>query len=345
MNNMTTNSPSDSLHTAAPSVPSPGNLRKRLKDRVRPVVRVLRPPLTKLGAQLLRAFGEHCCPMRVDLQKPLCRDFRLLMMTGRPHLPMLRHCLHSLCHSWTSLPVLRVVSDGTLTPEELRHALQFYPGPMETIGWLQILEQLKSRHYASLVEYAERHSLGKKLLIILHSAASGTPTLWCDADFLWFRPLPERWMPAIPTPGVAMTEDCCCCYDSQLLGIEPRLQPEAPFYNSGLLLAQGNLIDDPVVHRMAKIASANPHWFSEQTIFSTLAARHGKPTWSKEQVFISVQYKNSLSLTPSYRYQSWLAHHYAAARPQFWRDAVSLYAEQRRAHLHPNSRLSGTIPR
>lgn len=251
-------------------------------------------------------------------------DFSLVMMTGERHLAYLRQCLASMCHHWSELPPLILVGDGSVSVRMLEDAVRFYGAPVRAIDYAELRRRAQAEGHVELVEYGDQHVLGRKLLAILSLASSDQPVLWCDSDFLWFRPLSEESIAALRNVPIAMTEDCCCAYDRNIVQLATSLSAEPPFFNSGLVLVSRDLRHDPLVRDLASAAAQSAAWHTEQTVLGALAARYGAPAWRKHEVYITLPDHRPLRLSPSYRGQAWLGRHYVMAREQFWRDAAGL---------------------
>src|SRR5205823_3791882 len=81
-------------------------------------------------------------------------NFRYLTMCDRAHWLMLRESLFSLHRSWTLLPEITVVSDGTWTASEFADVFAWWPAPITVLTRQQICEAASSADLPELAGYA-----------------------------------------------------------------------------------------------------------------------------------------------------------------------------------------------
>jgi hypothetical protein len=252
------------------------------------------------------------------------QDLVLLTMTGSKYLELLQQCLLSLYKTWSTLPKLHVVSDGTITTLELEKALKWWPNTKYFSSWEQSVDYHNNMGRKSLVQYAHSHFMGKKLAVILASGEQGS-TLWCDSDILWFREisgLPRAGQPS-GLPTLKMSEDYQSSYDEQLINYGLEHLSEPPYRNAGFLHIQGNLLEHCNLQHLIDLAAEDSGHSTEQTIFAEAAYQLGGEVWSNEEVACFEDDK--LSLLPDYAGKNWFARHYVGpVRHLFWRDALIL---------------------
>lgn len=262
--------------------------------------------------------------LSTQIEKPIREDFVLLSMTGARHLEYLVESLHSLCSNWTSVPHVKIVTDGSVTPETVAGALIFYPVPVIVENYESVVARFNEASGAKVLQFANRHVLGRKLLVILAHSSDAKPHLWTDADILWFRDLPAESLQAAIGAGLALASDVFPSYDTRLQILRPLLKIP-PYYNSGLVMV-AHLSPLPIdeIQDMLNLAIDQPSHFSEQTILAALAIKRGGPAWPLDEVFISNEDEHRIPLHPTFAKRPWTARHYATAMKQFWRDALHL---------------------
>jgi len=260
----------------------------------------------------------------VLMERPVRDDFVLLSMTGARHLEYLVESLHSLCLSWSSVPQVKIVTDGSVSKEAVVGALGFYPAPVVVETFVSVATRFSEQGGAKLLQFAKRHVLGRKLLVILAHSYDAKPHLWSDADILWFNDLPSDSVQAAITTGLALSSDIYPSYDGGMLEFRPLLN-SPPYYNSGLVMV-ANLTASSIgdIQDLLSLACDQPGHFSEQTILASLAQERGAPAWTLDEVFINNGDEHRIPLRPTFTNQSWSARHYATALKQFWRDALHL---------------------
>lgn len=246
-----------------------------------------------------------------------------LTLCGAYHLRLLCYNLYSLYLSWPKLPCLRLISDGTVSLNEMAIALKWWPGKKDFLNWEDIVAYYCDKGQIDLVNFAERSVVGKKLACLLH-AGELVPTLWCDADILWFRMLPDLKELLVRPPCVLkVSEDCEMSYDHNLLNSTLNYLKGLPFINTGLVFLYGDLLKQCELSALFKFAAKSSNHFTEQTILAHAAYSLGAEFWPMSDVWCSVQ--DMFSLFPTYVGQSYAARHYiATVRHLFWRDALAL---------------------
>lgn len=297
------------------------SIRRRLKLRVR-------MRLSKVLATGFKIYASRSKRLGSPGPKAARSDFGLVMMTGEKHIPYLRQCLGSICHNWPALPPLTVVGDGTISVKRLEETVSFYGGLVRVIDFSEVRGRAEAEGFSRLVEFGDKHIMGKKLLVILSFGTFDHPALWCDSDFLWFRPPSEELIRELRKRPIAMAEDFCCSYDRNVLSLADRPDPhQGPFFNAGLVLVSQDLRRDEFLDKLISVAVKEPGWHTEQTVLSVLAAKYGGPALTRNEIYMTASDYGHMRFCPpwpSYAGKPWLARHYAMALWQFWRDAAAL---------------------
>src|SRR5438067_8500346 len=165
--------------------------------------------------------------------KPIA-NFRYLTMCERAHWLMLRESLFSLHRSWTLLPEITVISDGSWTASEFADVFAWWPAPITVLTRQQICEAALSADLPELADYARESPYGLKLAAIVIEARK-QPVLFVDADILWFGdPLLLLGEPASWTKPRGLQEsNCHQRREMALRHCATVLDP--PFINSGIV--------------------------------------------------------------------------------------------------------------
>lgn len=256
--------------------------------------------------------------------KPL-QNLTLLTMAGYKHFDLLQESLFSLHSTWSFLPKIHVVSDGTITPLKMEKALQWWPGAKSFSSWDESILYHQQRERYALIEFASSNVMGKKLAIILQFGEQG-PTLWCDSDILWFKELsilPLLEKSGLLLPVLKIAEDYQPSYDKNLIknGLEHLYKP--PYRNAGLIYLHGDLINSCNLQPLLELAAQKPCDSAEQTIFAEAAYRLGSDIWSRSEIACFAD--DTSSAIPNYSGKKWTARHYVGpVRHLFWRDAFML---------------------
>jgi hypothetical protein len=248
-----------------------------------------------------------------------------LTFGGAGHRLMLRECVASLGSSWPRLPRVRVVSDGSLDLTQTAHELGWWPGSLEVLDWRDLTARLAGPAFESLVRFAERDAMGRKMAAIVASALE-SPTLYCDVDILWFRyPETLESLLAAEGPRLVMSPDYQPMYDPALVpGRLPELA-RPPYYCAGLLFAAGDFLASCEVTDLLAHAAEKGIGVTEQTILAEADRQLGGEAWPAEE--IALREEDRFSLGPSFRGRVWAARHYVGGvRHIFWRDALALRA-------------------
>ena len=259
-------------------------------------------------------------PRRLPIKET--RDLTLLSMCGRRHLSMLQECLLSIYKTWSKIPHLKIVSDGSMSKEEIYGALSWWPCSYETFDWKEIAEseRYKSQRYECISAFAQKSVVGRKLMSILYFG-SQEPTLYCDADILWFDGLPGMSLIKAKDVQLALMEDYQPSYDESLSSDDTL--GSLPYLNSGLVYINEDLLEFPWFRDFVKQATVSSNHFTEQTILAMSAHEVSSFSWDPDKIACSVYKRDSLS--PTFLGETWAARHYVGGvRHLFWRDAIAL---------------------
>jgi|tagenome__1003787_1003787.scaffolds.fasta_scaffold20917081_2 hypothetical protein len=289
---------------------------------MRPLARLLDPLAYRSGA-LYRHLLERLPAPEAAAKPELPLTF--LTFGGAGHRLMLRECLLSLARSWPCLPRVRVVSDGSLDPTAAARELTWWRGPLEVVGWRALAARLADSRFASLLRFADRDAMGRKMLAIVASALE-SPTLYCDVDVLWLRP-PATLETLLAAPGakLALSPDPYPAYDAALVPSRLPHLAAPPYYCAGLLYAEGDFLAACEVEELLRHAAERGIGVTEQTILAEAGRQLGGRSWPPDE--IALWDGDRASLLPSFRGRPWAARHYVGAvRHLFWRDALALRA-------------------
>ena len=196
-------------------------------------------------------------------------SFRYLTMCDRAHWLMLRESLFSLHESWSLLPEITVVSDGTWTASEFTDVFGWWPAPITVLTRQQICLAASSADLPELADYARESPYGLKVAAIVIEARK-QPVLFVDADILWFQdPLPLLGESASWTKPRSLREsNCHQRREMALRYCASVLDP--PFVNSGIVALHGELMAPKLLRSMAQEALPFPQDSScEQTIIAS----------------------------------------------------------------------------
>jgi hypothetical protein len=189
---------------------------------------------------------------------------------------MLRESLYSLHRSWNSLPEITVVSDGSWTANEFARVFAWWPTPITVLTRAEICQAASSAGFSELADYAGQSPYGLKLAAIV-TQAKKRPTIFVDADILWFRDpallLGDRvsWDKprALRESNGHQRRDMATRHCAQVL--------EAPFVNSGIVALHGELMTTALLRSMVQDALRDPQDSScEQTIIASAVKLGGE---------------------------------------------------------------------
>jgi hypothetical protein len=250
-------------------------------------------------------------------------NFCYLTMCDRAHWLMLRESLFSLHRSWTLLPEITVVSDGTWTASEFGDVFAWWPAPIAVLTRQQICEAASSADLPELAEYARESPYGLKLAAIVIEARK-QPVLFVDADILWFRdPLLLLDEPASWAKPRGLRESNCHQRREMALRHCPRVL-DPPFVNSGIVALHGELMPPDLLRGMAQQALPFPQDSScEQTIVASAVKIGGELFPEKLSL---VEFDDVLRFrSRNMKTEGYYSRHYVHwMRQMFYRDALRL---------------------
>src|ERR1044071_7097977 len=195
-------------------------------------------------------------PIPPQPAKPIA-NFCYVTMCDRAHWLMLRESLFSLYRSWTLLPEITVVSDGTWTANEFADVFCWWPTPITVLTRQQVSLAGASAGFPELADYA-RESIWGLELATLTTQAKQRPVLYADADILWFRDPalllgdPKSWN----RPRAVRESNCHQRRDMALRYCPQVLEP--PFVNGGMVALHGELMPPEILHSMVQEARRDP---------------------------------------------------------------------------------------
>lgn len=214
-------------------------------------------------------------PIRPQPAGPIA-NFRYLTMCDRAHWLMLRESLFSLHRSWTLLPEITVVSDGTWTATEFADVFAWWPAPITVLTRQQICEAASSADLPELADYARESPYGLKLAAIVIEARK-QPVLFVDADILWFGdPLLLLGEPTSWTKPRGLRESNC--HQRREMALRHCAQVlEPPFVNSGIVALHGELMAPDLMRSMVQESLPFPQDSScEQTVIAAAVKLGGE---------------------------------------------------------------------
>jgi hypothetical protein len=194
---------------------------------------------------------------------------RYLTIAGRSHWLMLRESMFSLYRSWTKLPTITVVSDGSWSAPDFYPVFSWWPAQINVLSREEIIAEAKAAKECELAQYAEASGWGLKVTSIVLSARR-EPVLFVDADILWFADPAALLGPTDSWDkprGVRESN----CYQHQEMA--RRFCPEVlepPYVNGGILTLHGEFLTSDVLRAMVREALADPQDGAfEQTIIAS----------------------------------------------------------------------------
>ncbi|RZK57789.1 MAG: hypothetical protein EOO87_01935 [Pedobacter sp.] len=248
-------------------------------------------------------------------------DQVVLMMTGRGFIEMTRLCLFSIANTWADLPKIIIISDGSLSKDEIYHFLVFWKGELFIEAFDHTLEYHKAKNRFALINYANAHPFGKKLAIILYHAAL-YPVVWVDSDILFYKSFSE-FIPKSDVFGCGGSEDFDHAYHQAVISQTGNNLYEYRKFNAGLLFVHGDsFYDDFNLERVIQSIYPAYDFCTEQSIFAHIASKSLGVIWNQEVIEnsnVGLQNVSAMDITNK------IGRHYTSnVRHLFWRDAFYL---------------------
>lgn len=241
-------------------------------------------------------------------------NYTLLTLCGKSHIDMLYQSLASIFNNWDLIPEILVYTDGSLSRASMEKRL----APFLSIVKIKTYEPDNNLN-ENLTVLSQKHVLGKKLMLIAKHALEKR-TIWFDTDMLWFKQLNFEEEFKNYSYFLKTSTDYQPAYSKNIYNSTLK---EAPFVNTGLVLAFGNILSFEGSNELLKKASENPDHFTEQTILAIAIKLGNKETFSLDK--IACVYTDRQTLAPTYRNKNWISRHYVGSvRHLFWRDAFFL---------------------
>lgn len=274
----------------------------------------------RLGGLAEWALSKASAPQAA--KKPLCK-INYATMAGRAHLLQLRESLITVARTWSALPRLTVLSDGSWAKEEFESLFQWWPQEVRLLSPTDVRTDLQRQGNDALADFTATHPLSLKLGLIVGEASRG-PCMFVDSDILWFRN-PVKFLSSHDwCAGVASTTEAYGCFNRQLA---EAICPEVltpPLTNSGCVLLAGRLFStDLQLEAVLRKITVREHEFNEQTIIA-IAVRLCGQSLSPE--FLINDFSEPLAWRPKYlNGRHGFARHYVRfMRHLLYRDALLL---------------------
>lgn len=270
--------------------------------------------LPALYRQLLKFKKIKSAPIRES------SEVTILTMTGKYFIHMTRLSLASIAKTWTTVPNLVITSDGTISTEEIKKKLAFWPGQLKVESWEETAIYHLGKNRKALLKYGDAHPFGKKLAIILRHAETG-PVIWIDSDILFF----NDFSPFIPqtVAGFACggSEDFMAAYDDAVIKKLNCNLYHLYQFNAGLLYVSGkNIYEDFKLEDVLESIHPEYDFCTEQSIFAYIASRSMGIIWPATSIKNFNQDNQHISPMPVD--DNTIARHYTSnVRHLFWRDA------------------------
>jgi hypothetical protein len=194
---------------------------------------------------------------------------RYLTIAGRSHWLMLRESMFSLYRSWTKLPTITVVSDGSWSARDFYPLFSWWPAKINVLSREEIIAEAKAAKECELAQYADASGWGLKVTSIVLSARR-EPVLFVDADILWFADPAALLGPTDSWDKPrGVRESNCYQHQEMARRFCPKVL-EPPYVNGGILALHGEFLTSPVLSAMVRETFADPQDGAfEQTIIAS----------------------------------------------------------------------------
>jgi hypothetical protein len=201
-------------------------------------------------------------------------DINYATMAGKAHLLQLRESLITVARTWSAVPRLTVLSDGSWSKTDAESFLEWWPQNLRFVNPEDVRANLRKQGRAKLASFTVTHPLSLKLGFIVAEACYRR-CFFADSDILWFKDPSNLLSGHNWEAGVAATVESTGSLNRELAR---QICPEMlnpPFINTGVILLSGQLFGEPqrMDEILTKIKTPN-HEFNEQTIIAA-AVRSG----------------------------------------------------------------------
>jgi len=251
-------------------------------------------------------------------------------MISADSLPMGVYSLASLARCSAGMPRIELCVDESLDAAEVETAFGRHGLTVATLTVADLDAALAERGEESLRHFARAFFWGRKTAFTF-GLGSAVPVLYADLDVLWFKD-PWEAFELLKLQAVLAGTDQYRTYDERMLEMmsathrQLLLETDAPCAGLYAVGANFQLPQEITSYMEKQLAVGTPGYFCEQTLLALTVKLAGKqlsfaelPTCPAEQTVWA----------PSYLEQKWIAAHYAGpTRPQFWRDAWSLFSDR-----------------
>jgi hypothetical protein len=251
-------------------------------------------------------------------------------MASADSLPMGVYSLASLARWSEAVPRIQLCVDESLDAAEVvstfaRHGLTVEVATADSLD-----AELAKRGEETLRRFAQAFFWGRKMAFTF-GLGDSVPVLYADLDVLWFK---DPWG-AFELPklrGVLAGTDHYHSFDAGMLELmsgphrQVLLETDPPCAGLYAVGANFQIPEEITGYIATQLAAGTPGYFCEQTLLALTVKLAGKqlshaelPTCPEEETV----------WRPSYEGKRWIAAHYAGpTRPQFWRDAWSLFSDR-----------------
>ncbi len=250
-------------------------------------------------------------------------------MISADSLPMGIYSLASLARCSEAMPRIELCVDESLDAPEVESIFARHGFMVTTLTAADLDAALMQQGEESLRRFANAFFWGRKTAFTFGLGAA-VPVLYADLDVLWFKD-PWHALGLSTLHGVLAGTDCHHSFDGRSLELmsfahrQVLLETEPPCAGLYAVGANFRLPKEITSYIDKELAVGTPGYFCEQTLLALTVKLAGKqlsfaelPTCPAEQTVWA----------PSYLHQKWIAAHYAGpTRPQFWRDAWSLFRD------------------
>jgi len=278
----------------------------------------------KLGSIIRRSLSyKRKTPPLLQKADPI-PGFKMVYFVGEKGLNYLNSSLLSVYKSFTNLPELIIVSDGTPIAK-IADGMVKWPVKTAIISWEECAEYFKNKGDILLHQYATDDLWGKKMVAILYCAEK-YKILYSDTDVLWF---------ADPTASIDFSKQNTIkmCLDESFSYVEEMVAElgcediyETMPYNAGIIYANGDFSSHPKWNNLIgylsqlKNKSVMKKGWTEQTAFAILNNYFGT-YWTKDEMLLEINDHGNFFNKYKKQYSSMYARHYVTTKGWlFWRD-------------------------